>query len=1237
MSQYVDRDDYNSGELRHRFTNQELLKNLVQEKLRQPAPAPVLMFHGIGGVGKTYLMRYLLYEYGCGWSNKLEDTLRPHAFLCFRPGHTRSDPAGALWDARIQLRQCLKQFAFPRFDLLWAKRWERDHNGMPISSNSTLLSDLPDEIEWFTDIIGLVDDVPFVDLAPKLIKWFGKRCQDVQQFLAKDKLQKWLQEQVTVPPGIKLNALLQIMPSGKLDQLLPIAFAADLAESAAHLPKKYDRVLLLVDNYETFHEQSLTSLRQNTSNFIQTLAEELLRLQANVLIVIAGRDRLRWGQLQHWDDNSWELNTRSIWAQGLICNDLNKFTSTSMEQRLMGALSKADTIGHLRKYQVSDDMAEQVYGFTKGYPLALGLAIELIIEADVQATEEVYQLRSLISGYKSLTLEWTREVNGFLLDRILEQIGFRSGDLRVTMIKAAAVPQWFNQELLCSLINDHNVAEKFDLLVQHSFVEPYQVEGIHAYRLNPVVRELLRGKITNTREQERYRQWNKSAMQWFETQVTKMEENKRWRYQIEALYHRWPLDPQTAAHILEDWFDKVYPEQLALCRVILDTAFDVQHLPLDVQARLKICESRLYDASASKQGQRGAHRELALDAAKEAVTLANRTDQEALKAWAYLHMSHALISVAIGGSYDPDKRFAEAIDMAKKACEAATKAGNDMILASGLCFRASVESDANQEFGNLRLIDQAIRIHARSKDRENLVNAFNIKAYIAMRIGEWKDVEESLTKAEQVNATLQIGLKRRYHDANIHQVWGEYYAQRQQWGEAAERLKQARKVFEELGYLMGICAATGWLGLVQCHLGDMAEGIPLVHEALKIERDVLSSQEGVAKWLHYLGELFQGRNEIERALHAFWLSQSLRETMRHTELQKTRQKLEKIRAVDEDTYNRLRNEFNPRTSEFGEYTALWGLGYLRKYPGNPVLVPQGDGWESRAVFNPATWTDGDKVYLLYRAEGPCSFPNFPEKEVTSRIGLAISIDGKHFERELHPVMEPTEPYEIPGGCEDPRIVRINDTFYMTYTAYDGKVARLAMAVSQDLKMWEKKGLIFTDEQWDQFFPKHKYPDVPKGWFKSGAILSEQVGGRYWMFFGDTDIWAAYSTNLQHWEIVGDPVLTPRAGFFDSRLVEPGPPPQKLGESIWLGYNSADANLHYAFGQVLLDPHDPTKVLRRSARPLLEPTTADEIEGQISNVVFGEGLVEFQGQIFLYYGMADSRIGVAIAESSKRIQ
>lgn len=291
------------------------------------------------------------------------------------------------------------------------------------------------------------------------------------------------------------------------------------------------------------------------------------------------------------------------------------------------------------------------------------------------------------------------------------------------------------------------------------------------------------------------------------------------------------------------------------------------------------------------------------------------------------------------------------------------------------------------------------------------------------------------------------------------------------------------------------------------------------------------------------------------------------------------------------------------------------FGTFEKHDGNPILLPQGSTWESKDVYNPAAWTDGERVYLLYRAEDST---DVGPKLGTSRIGLAMSTDGYRFEREPEPVFVPTEPWELPGGVEDPRVVRIDSTFYLTYTAYDGQTARLALASSPDLRTWTKHGLVFPE----------------RGWTKSGAILAEPVDGRYWLYFGDTNIWAAHSEDLLHWTVVEEPVLQPRPGMFDERLVEPGPPPLMTENGILLLYNGADSSLVYESGWALLDPNDPTRVTARSDTSFLQPSAELERGGQVPNVVFIEGLVPFRDQWLLYYGMGDSGIGVAVAEQDR---
>ena len=105
-------------------------------------------------------------------------------------------------------------------------------------------------------------------------------------------------------------------------------------------------------------------------------------------------------------------------------------------------------------------------------------------------------------------------------------------------------------------------------------------------------------------------------------------------------------------------------------------------------------------------------------------------------------------------------------------------------------------------------------------------------------------------------------------------------------------------------------------------------------------------------------------------------------------------------------------------------------------------------------------------------------------------------------------------------------------------------------------------------------------------------------------------------------------MRPREGMFDSRLIEPGPIPLITEDGILLLYNSADMDLVYRTGQALFDINDPTKLLKRSDDFFMEPNYELEVDGQIPNVVFIEGLAKLGDTWFLYFGMGDSGIGVA---------
>lgn len=307
-------------------------------------------------------------------------------------------------------------------------------------------------------------------------------------------------------------------------------------------------------------------------------------------------------------------------------------------------------------------------------------------------------------------------------------------------------------------------------------------------------------------------------------------------------------------------------------------------------------------------------------------------------------------------------------------------------------------------------------------------------------------------------------------------------------------------------------------------------------------------------------------------------------------------------------------------------------------------------WEAKDVFNPAA-VHGGKVWLLYRAEDTVG-----KFAGTSRIGLAWSEDGVRFERHPEPVFFPeSEGIEWEGGIEDPRVVRNPDGgFVMTYTAYDGELARLCVATSDDLWTWHRHGPAFRGTPYEGY------------WSKSGSIVSEvrdgtltaaRIRGRYWMYWGESDVFLATSEDLLEWKVVEQEdragrrkatlgtgtglgprsVFSVRPGRFDSLLVEPGPPAVLTSQGIAFLYNSANCgktgdparpHASYSTARMVLDSRDPASVIARATDPFLWAVEPYEVTGQIGNVTFSEGLVPWEGGWLLYYGTADSKIAVA---------
>lgn len=346
----------------------------------------------------------------------------------------------------------------------------------------------------------------------------------------------------------------------------------------------------------------------------------------------------------------------------------------------------------------------------------------------------------------------------------------------------------------------------------------------------------------------------------------------------------------------------------------------------------------------------------------------------------------------------------------------------------------------------------------------------------------------------------------------------------------------------------------------------------------------------------------------------------------------------------------------------GSVNNEWDFRTLTKPLKNPVAGPDSTylftdpvtgksvRWQKADVFNPAAVVRDNKVYLLLRCEdNPAAILGGR----TSRIGLAWSDDGIHFQRRPEPVLYPDSGsfmvYDYPGGCEDPRVVETPDsTYVMLYTSWNYKIARLSVAFSKDLVNWQKKGPAFAKAD------SGKFLDI---WSKSASVITRlekdrivaaKINGKYWMYWGEQFINLAWSENLCDWYPLLDEkgnlrkIVETRPGRFDSNLTECGPPAIINNEGIVLFYNgknsqdsTADKTLPagtYSVGRIVFDINDPSKVLSRSDTAILKPTLPHEMKGQYAaGTTFSEGLVYFKSKWLLYYGTADSYVGVAVSK------
>ena len=311
-------------------------------------------------------------------------------------------------------------------------------------------------------------------------------------------------------------------------------------------------------------------------------------------------------------------------------------------------------------------------------------------------------------------------------------------------------------------------------------------------------------------------------------------------------------------------------------------------------------------------------------------------------------------------------------------------------------------------------------------------------------------------------------------------------------------------------------------------------------------------------------------------------------------------------------------------------------------------------FENEGVLNPAVIRVGDNVHVFYRAV---------QKGNHSTIGY-IRMDGPLtiVERSDKPMMIPEFDYEL-QGVEDARITKIDDTFYMTYTGYDGINARGALATSKDLKHFEKQGLIVPNMTYAEFVSivesskkinenywlnqkfYYQAADLEKKsllWDKNVIFFPRRINGKLTFLHRlrpgiqlvsvkslkelTKDFWKDYFLNLDK-HIVMDPVHAHEASYIGG-----GCPPIETEHGWLLIYHGVErletGQFIYSACAALLDLNNPIKEIARLPYALFSPEFEWELLGEVNNVVFPTGTALFGDTLFIYYGAADSVIACA---------
>ncbi len=873
---------------------------MFQRLVMQPSQPHVLAFWGLNGIGKTYLLRYLYHHY------RRLPTVPGHlaAWLGFNPNNSLVQAPQGLWYLRGQLLMANTKFRFTRFDILWATLWEHKNN-LPISANKDFS---PGERKFLEEVLSQADTVagnviPFFSIISGLIRMVAHGVARRQKNTIYRSVQAWFEQHAKNRGSLNLQTAFELQDQRVINEWLPRAFMADLAEWSRQFATP---LIFFIDGYDVLRSQTNQQRNTETHTFVQILAEEALAMNANIVFVIASTEPLHWGQIQ-LSDGTWITNTTSLWTQELLHADAISFVSTHIEEYSIDYLSENDALGYLtQRRHVNPEIAHEIYTLTKGYPFALGTVVDILKDPAQNTEADLTALRVRLQRFQEFSPEWRAELENWFLHKLLEQLDVRDSTFK-RLIWVASIPRLFTAPLLAFLSPDYVIQDDFNRLVSYAFVEPNI--GQQSYRLHSGIRELI---LHTIRDDGTKMEWEAKAREWFIIMSAK-DETYRYAYQIEALYHLWHLDPVAALAEIEMLFDDPTISQLDMRWSLLNTTVGTDHtLPSQIRIQLKLYAVELYLLTFVRGKTISTSKHMALQTVEDALTLADQSGHESLLGAIYAAQADVLQSM---------QRFAAAVQAARKACEVAQSLGDHYSLAHGLGLRATLESQDNPEFGDITLLQQAFALFSldhfeRKPFKERKVILFILwnQAQLALRFENWEVLEQTLATIQQIKLNT-------YEQMKVKQFYGEAYVQQGRVQEAIPNLKDAQRLGQQLQYTPGICAASGWLGLAFFMQGHDEEGLRNLHNALQIEHDTLDSQEGVAKWLMYLAELvYMKRGEYDRAFIALLGAYTLQSEFHHIHADRSAKQMEEIRRqIGDDKFLAMQNSLDLNQSEFAAY------------------------------------------------------------------------------------------------------------------------------------------------------------------------------------------------------------------------------------------------------------------------------------------------------------------------------